>query len=112
MKKAYVMTGLMLVIGLIVLISTNYFIISEKNNDSLLIEIDQVHNRAVDVYRIIQDAINDGECNNLNALLSDPLLDSEGITTSFTSDLTTCPAPSIKVYIDSTNVHKEFDYPS
>lgn len=113
MKRGFVITGTLFGLALILLISTNYILLTEKNStDYLVLQVDAVQNRAVDVDRIITDALADDQCLALDGLLGDGKLDLDGIRVTHTSSdlLTTCPDPTITVQVDSTNVHKEFTY--
>ena len=108
--RGFVITGILFGLALIMLISTNYVILAENNStDYLVLQADAVHNRAVDVDRIITEAMDDGECGNINALLSNSLLDSQGIEVISSVNSAVCPDLNIIIQIDSDNVHKEFN---
>ncbi len=117
MKKAFVLTGILFTFAIILLVSTNYYVYSSSQKANYLkMQIDSVNNRKIDVSRIINAAIADGHCDDLQNLLDNPLLDSNGVTTTITAiNLTGCssspPAPEINVSIDSQNVHEELTYP-
>ena len=113
-KKGFVLTGVLFGLAIILLISTNYFLLSSsKNADYLVLQVDAVGNRKTDVRRIIQAAIDNNNCTSLNTLLNNPLLDSDGVEVNIKSiDLSTCPNPTITVSINTTNVYEELHYPS
>ena len=117
MKKAFVLTGILFTLAIILLVSTNYYLISSSHKSSYVaMQVDSVYNRKIDVTRIINDAIGDGHCNDLQTLLDDPLLDSDGVNTTVTAiNLTGCsstpPTASVNVSFDSKNVHEELIYP-
>jgi|GEM_PF-5724485 len=113
MNKGFVLTGILFGLAIILLISTNYFLLSSsKNTDYLVLQADAVANRKTDVRRIIQAAIDNNNCSNLGNLLSSPLLNSSGVTTEINSiNLKKCPNPSINISIKSQNVYEELIYP-
>ena len=112
-SKGFILTGVLFGLAIILLISTNYFLLSSpKNADYLVLQVDAVGNRKTDVRRIIQAAINNDNCTNLNTLLDSSLLDSDGVEVDIKNiDLTTCPNPTMTISINTTNVYEELTYP-
>ena len=115
MNKGFVLTGVLFGLAIILLISTNYFLLSSsKNTDYLVLQVDAVNNRKTDVRRIIKSAIDNGYCDSLQELINNPLLDSNNVNVSINSiDLSECSNnnPVINVSINSSNVYEELIYP-
>ncbi len=112
-SKGFILTGILFGLALILLIYSNYLAFtSVKWDDSTVLQIDAVNNRKTDVRRIIKDAISDGHCSDLEDILNNPLLDSDGVEVTINNiDLTNCPSPSINVSISSEKVYEEYTFP-
>lgn len=111
------MTGLLFVLLVLLIILSNYLVLS-KNASSVSVvadmKIDKVYNRWIDVYRALDavktEAAGDLDvCDeNMNSVLSSPLLDSDGIIV--TGSASGCIATFVVESYDGF-AHKEGTYP-
>ncbi len=123
--KGFIITGIALVLGVIMLVFVNYSVVAGKvysSKDQALMLIDETYNRKVDVLRIVEAASNDSveesksaslSCDSavsalvqrLDEVLSSPLLSENGVnTTYYVNVVNNCPSSfTVEVSLNFTS---------
>jgi hypothetical protein len=114
MDRAFVITGLLFGIMIILLVAANYNVLTKTQHletNTQNIKIDKVYNSYIDLKRALSDAKSDGQvqdpskCNEyMTSVLNNPLFDTDGVVV--TGTVNGCTA-TFTVESSDGAVHKE-----